>query len=297
MNDKPLTRDEPGTDAAATITLQRLDAFTDNDRAVLRALSPAVYPPDAAGDGPELASVEEIIGAFVARLRSSFTMSSSPSPFTSATAIAGPSVDSILGINRSRSKSTKSFSRCVKGSPSMFAAWAKSVPPAAIGAGAAPGAAAATRPTNLTVRRGAQQAVRIGAKGDRPHRLTVVPTRPVPQGVAALTAYDPSITESDALTAQMKAHMDDVQTGEVTQAVRSATVDGVQVHQGDIIGLHNGKLVSCGKGLSEVALDLLQKMEAGESALITLFYGDFVAVAAAQDFAETVRQELSLIHN
>ena len=146
-------------------------------------------------------------------------------------------------------------------------------------------------PNNRNILMAAQQAVKIVAKGDRPHRLTVVPTRTVPQGVAALTAYDPSITESDALTAQMKAHMDDVQTGEVTQAVRSATVDGVQVHQGDIIGLHNGKLVSCGKGLSEVALDLLQKMEAGESALITLFYGDFVAVAAAQDFAETVRQE------
>ena len=50
MNDKPLTRDEPGTGAAATITLQRLDAFTDNDRAVLRALSLAVYPPDAEGE-------------------------------------------------------------------------------------------------------------------------------------------------------------------------------------------------------------------------------------------------------
>jgi len=89
----------------------------------------------------------------------------------------------------------------------------------------------------------------------------------------------------------MKAHMDDVQSGEVTQAVRSATVDGIEVHQGDITGLHNGKLVSCGSGLTDVALELLSHMQAGEGALITIYYGDFVAVAAAQDFAETVRQE------
>jgi DAK2 domain fusion protein YloV len=146
-------------------------------------------------------------------------------------------------------------------------------------------------PNNRNILMAAQQAVKIVAKGERPHRLAVVPTRTVPQGVAALTAYDPSLTEGDDLAAQMKAHMDDVQTGEVTQAVRSATVDGVQVHQGDIIGLHNGKLVSCGEGVAGVALDLLQKMEAGEGALITLYYGDFVAEVAAQDFAEMVRRE------
>lgn len=145
-------------------------------------------------------------------------------------------------------------------------------------------------PNNSNILMAAQQAVKIAGKGDRAHRLTVAPTRTLPQGVAALTAYDPSLSEVDVLVRQMKAHMDDVQTGEVTQAVRSATVDGVQVHQGDIIGLHNGKLVSCGAGVGNVALELLEKMQAAESTLITIYYGDFVAEAAAQDFAETVRQ-------
>ena len=145
-------------------------------------------------------------------------------------------------------------------------------------------------PNNSNILMAAQQAVKVVGKGDRAHRLTVIPTRTVPQGVAALTAYDPALTEVDVLAKQMKAHMDDVQTGEVTQAVRSATVDGVQVHQGDIIGLHNGKLTSCGAGVSDVALALLEKMQTEERALITIYSGDFVAVAAAQDFAETVRQ-------
>jgi len=145
-------------------------------------------------------------------------------------------------------------------------------------------------PNNSNILMAAQQAVKMVSKGDRAHLLTVVPTRTVPQGIAALTAYDPSLSEVDALAKQMKAHMDDVQTGEVTQAVRSATVDGLQVHQGDIIGLHNGKLVSRGAGVNEVALELLETMGAEAHALITIYYGDFVAAAAAQDFAETVRQ-------
>lgn len=145
-------------------------------------------------------------------------------------------------------------------------------------------------PNNSNILMAAQQAVKVVGKGDRTHRLTVIPTRTVPQGVAALTAYDPSLSEVETLAKQMKAHIDDVETGEVTQAVRSATVDGVQVHQGDIIGLHNGKLISCGAGVSDVALELLEKMQAAERALITIYSGDFVAAAAAHDFAETVRQ-------
>ncbi|HQY92418.1 DAK2 domain-containing protein [Caldilinea sp.] len=146
-------------------------------------------------------------------------------------------------------------------------------------------------PNNSNILMAAQQAVKVLAKDERAYQVTVIPTRTVPQGVAALTAYDPALTAIDELAAQMKVHLDDVHTGEVTQAVRSAAVDGVQVHQGDIIGLHDGKLVSCGESLADVTLALLQQMQARDATLVTIYYGDFVAQVAAQDFAETVRQE------
>ncbi|MCS6826110.1 MAG: DAK2 domain-containing protein [Caldilinea sp.] len=146
-------------------------------------------------------------------------------------------------------------------------------------------------PNNSNILMAAQQAAKAVAKDERSRQLTVIPTRTAPQGVAALTAYTPSIADIDALTAQMNAQVEAVRTGEITQAVRSAAVDGVEVKQGDIIGLHDGRLVSCGAGVTEVALDLLHKMNANDSALITIYYGDFVAEAAAQNFAEIVRQE------
>ncbi len=97
-------------------------------------------------------------------------------------------------------------------------------------------------PNNSNILMAAQQAVKIVAKGEQAHHLTVVPTRTAPQGVAALTAYDPANTDAANLAEAMKAHIDAVHTGEVTQAVRTATVDGIDVTQGDIIGLHNEKL-------------------------------------------------------
>ena len=95
----------------------------------------------------------------------------------------------------------------------------------------------------------------------------------------------------DDIQDAMTQAMGRVQSGEVTQAVRTAEVDGIHVHQGDLIGLHNDKLVSCGGGLQDVTLDLLAKMGAGDADLISIYYGDFVAATAAQDFAETVRSE------
>lgn len=146
-------------------------------------------------------------------------------------------------------------------------------------------------PNNSNILMAAQQAAKAAAKGERSRQIMVLPTRTAPQGVAALTAYAPSITDIDELTAQMNAQVEAVHTGEITQAVRSATVDGVEVKQGDVIGLYDGRLVCRGAGVTEVALDLLHKMNASDAALITIYYGDFVAEAAAQDFAEIVRRE------
>lgn len=146
-------------------------------------------------------------------------------------------------------------------------------------------------PNNSNILMAAQQAAKVAAKGEHSRQVTVIPTRTAPQGVAALTAYSPSITDIDELIAHMNAQVEAVHTGEITQAVRSATVDGIDVQQGDIIGLYDGKLVSRGDHVSDVALDLLEKMGAGDASLITIYYGDFVAEAAARNFAEIVRRE------
>ena len=90
------------------------------------------------------------------------------------------------------------------------------------------------------------------------------------------------------LAAQMQKQMEGLDTGEVTQAVRSAEFDGITVEVGDFIGLHNGRLVTRSDGLTNVVLSLLIQMAADESEIITIFYGDFVAEETTQNLAEIV---------
>lgn len=146
-------------------------------------------------------------------------------------------------------------------------------------------------PNNSNIIMAAQQAAKVLGKEKPPRQVLVVAAKNMPQGVAALTAFDPLAADMDDLKKAMEAQMSQVQAGEVTQAVRTAEVDGISVTHGDFIGLRNGKLVVCGSSLHDVALELLKKMEAAKGSLITVYNGNFVAEAAAQDFAETVRGE------
>ncbi len=121
-------------------------------------------------------------------------------------------------------------------------------------------------------------------------RVIVVPTETIPQGMAALVAfnYDADI-ETNARTMEQAAVS--VETGEITTAVRDVTLNGVTVKVGDIIGLHNGALVVAGKGEEEVAWDLLKRMHTGDREIVTIYYGQDKDAAAAQAFAERVRAE------
>jgi uncharacterized protein len=154
-------------------------------------------------------------------------------------------------------------------------------------------------PNNSNVLLAAQQAAALAAESIG-REVLVVPTKTVPQGIAALLSCDPANELSRAL-ADMQEQIAQIDTGEVTQAVRSAEFDGVTVEIGDFIGLHDGRLVTRGLTVEEVVLALLEQMAADESGLITLYSGDFIATEAAENLKETVRthypdQEVALVY-
>jgi dihydroxyacetone kinase-like predicted kinase len=126
-------------------------------------------------------------------------------------------------------------------------------------------------PNNKNIILTAQAAAELTVK-----KVSVIPSRTVPQGLAAMMRLVPDGKQED-VTAEMSAAIDDVETGEITIATRSVEIDGVQVEEGQIIGLHNGKLVLAAETLEEACLGLLEKARAGHFELITLFYGANVA--------------------
>jgi dihydroxyacetone kinase-like predicted kinase len=140
-------------------------------------------------------------------------------------------------------------------------------------------------PNNKNIIMAANQAKEVTVK-----QVAVVPSRSVPQGLAAMLALHPD-GELGAVAEKMTKALDNVKTGEITVAVRSVEIDGVKVETGQVIALLDGKLVASAGSLEEGCLALLDKAEASEHELITLFYGENLSHVDANRIADLIRQK------
>ena len=114
--------------------------------------------------------------------------------------------------------------------------------------------------------------------------LRVVETRNIPQGVAAMLAYNPEMDDA-ANAAAMQGAAASVRAGEVVTAVRDATVDGRAVRAGEVMGTLEGGLVVSGPQRQEVLGALVQHAAPVEGSLITLYWGGDTTEAEAEEAA------------
>jgi hypothetical protein len=143
-------------------------------------------------------------------------------------------------------------------------------------------------PNDKNVVLAAEQAARLA--GSQGKEAIVVPTVTVPQGVAAMLAFNPQAVLSD-LETEMQDAAQSITTGEVTTAIRAVEMDGVQVLVGQYIGLANGKLVSAADDLPTLLLDLLEKMNIRASEVVTLYYGEDISVEDAGQTAAWLQEQ------
>jgi hypothetical protein len=123
-------------------------------------------------------------------------------------------------------------------------------------------------PNNKNIVLAANAAVELTVK-----QAQVVPTISAPQGLAAMLRLAPD-GDFDDVVKDMQAAMQDVETGEITTATRDVEIDGVKVEEGQIIGLHNGKLVVSTSTLEQGCLDLLKEIGAENYEIAAMFYGE-----------------------
>ncbi len=140
-------------------------------------------------------------------------------------------------------------------------------------------------PNNKNIILTAQAAAELTVK-----KVAVIPSRSVPQGLAAMMRLIPD-GDFDSVVSEMIAALDDVETGEITIATRSVEIDNVQVQEGQIIALHNGKLVLATASLEEACLGLLKTAHADHFELITMFYGDNVSKPEVFRIADQIRAQ------
>ena len=138
-------------------------------------------------------------------------------------------------------------------------------------------------PNNKNIIMAANQARDVTVK-----KVAVVPSRTVPQGLAAMLSLQPD-GELDSVCEKMTKALSVVQTGEITVATRSVEIDGVNVKDGQVIALLDGKLVVSANSIEEGCLRLLEKADAGEREIITLFYGQNMPHNEANRMADLVR--------
>jgi uncharacterized protein len=117
--------------------------------------------------------------------------------------------------------------------------------------------------------------------------VRVVPTKSMPQGMAALMAFNYE-HDFDMNVKAMEAALHQVSTGEICYAIRDAQLDGITVHNGDIIGMVDDVMVSAGTEEIAVLRETLEKMCAAEREVITLYYGADITHDAAQFVAQRV---------
>ena len=140
-------------------------------------------------------------------------------------------------------------------------------------------------PNNKNIIMAAEQAGELASK-----KVQVVRTTTVPQGIAALLALNYQ-ADLEANSHIMSEAASTIETAEITTAVRSVQINGVQVEEGEVIGLVNGKLEAKGNSPEEVTLAALQKMRAADFEIITLYYGESVAADTAHELAAKIESE------
>ncbi|TMB88964.1 MAG: DAK2 domain-containing protein [Chloroflexi bacterium] len=144
-------------------------------------------------------------------------------------------------------------------------------------------------PNNGNVILSARQAVDLTDK-----EIYVVPTDTLPQGIAAMTGFN---FEADFATncQVMTETANNVQTAEITTAVRAVQMSGVRVREGDFIGLINGNLAVAGQNMELVIRDTLHRMNIDRYEIVTLYYGEDVTAHEAQETAKRIKAQYSHI--
>ena len=138
-------------------------------------------------------------------------------------------------------------------------------------------------PNNKNIILAAKTAAELTVK-----KVAVIESRTVPQGLAAMMRLAPE-GNIDEVAAEMTEALGEVETGEITIATRSVEIDDVEVQEGEIIALLNGKLVLSADTLEDACLGLLKKAHADHFELITLFYGDNIPKQDVFRIADLVR--------
>lgn len=140
-------------------------------------------------------------------------------------------------------------------------------------------------PNNSNIILSAEQARDISDRN-----VIVIPSKSVPQGIAAILAYNEnnSISENEE---QMNEALSSIIDASVTYAVRDTTINGKEVHENDVIGLSAKNIIECGTDIGDVTFNTVKHLMNDDICLVTLYYGKDVKKEDAEDLRDRLEDE------
>ena len=140
-------------------------------------------------------------------------------------------------------------------------------------------------PNNSNVIMAANQAKELSEKN-----VYVVPTKNIPQGISCMVTFDHDVDPKTNIQ-NFETLLETIKSGEITYAVRDTVMGGIEVTEGDIIGISGKSLISSGKNIEDVTRNVIKDMVDEDAGIITLYYGEDVEEDAARLFAENIQAE------
>ena len=121
--------------------------------------------------------------------------------------------------------------------------------------------------------------------------IIVVPSKTVPQGITALVNFMPDLTSKENLE-NMTAEMERVKTAQITYAVRTTNIDGMEIEKGDIMAIGDKGMLAVEHSPEEAAKAALKAMLDEDSELVTIYYGCDVKEEDAEKLKEEAEKEV-----
>ena len=140
-------------------------------------------------------------------------------------------------------------------------------------------------PNNSNIILSAEQARDIS---DR--EVIVIPSKSVPQGIAAMLAFNGELDKDENKESMIEA-IGSVIDASVTYAVRDTTIGGKEIHKDDIIGIASKDIISSGKTVFDVVTETVDKLMNEDISLVTLFYGEDVKEEDAKKARQAIEEK------
>lgn len=141
-------------------------------------------------------------------------------------------------------------------------------------------------PNNKNIIMAAQQARDL----TEDKNIIVIPSRTVPQGLTALVNFMPDLGPEEN-TQTMTEEMGNVRTAQITYAVRTTNIDGIDIEEGDFMALGDHGMLAVGKSVDAVALDAMKEMLDEECELVTIYYGADVPEHEAEALRDQTQKQ------